>query len=324
MPKISIIIPVYNAEKYLEMSLNSVRNQTFTDYEVICMNDGSTDNSLLILKKFAEQDNRFKIYSQSNSGGSIARNNAIKKASGKYVAFLDNDDIYHPNYLEILFHNIENYKADVSCCSYIRFEGDEYYKFNQDNDIKKHIFVSENPFIDKFKRKKKIETLMWTKLYKKELLQEIKFSEKLPAINDILFNVEILLKSKKLVQTKEKLIAYRIIPTSQTMKKLTLNRLEEYRNLAIELKQLSKRYEKYNNIIEKIIANYVYGMYVSEVKNKYKIDIYREIYEKIVQDITVLKEGNIFNPHKLKLIRQIQLYLFLKNIKKQFKQDDNK
>ena len=100
------------------------------------------------------------------------------------------------------------------------------------------------------------------------------------------------------------------------MKKLTLNRLEEYRNLAIELKQLSKRYEKYNNIIEKIIANYVYGMYVSEVKNKYKIDIYREIYEKIVQDITVLKEGNIFNPHKLKLIRQIQLYLFLKNIKK--------
>ena len=161
MSKISIIIPVYNAEKYLEMSLNSVRNQTFTDYEVICMNDGSTDKSLQILKKIAKQDNRFKIYNQSNSGGSIARNNAIKKASGKYVAFLDNDDIYHPNYLEILFHNIENYKADVSCCSYIRFEGDEYYKFNQDNDIKKHIFVSENPFIDKFKRKKKIETLMW-------------------------------------------------------------------------------------------------------------------------------------------------------------------
>ncbi len=324
MPKISIIIPVYNAEKYLEMSLNSVRNQTFTDYEVICMNDGSTDNSLLILKKFAEQDNRFKIYSQSNLGGSITRNNALKKATGKYIAFLDNDDIYNPNYLERLYENIEKYGADVSCCSYIRFEGNGNYKFNERENTEKYLFVSENPFIDKFKRKKKIETLMWTKLYKKELLQEIKFSEKLPAINDILFNVEILLKSKKLVQTKEKLIAYRIIPTSQTMKKLTLNRLEEYRNLAIELKQLSKRYEKYNNIIEKIIANYVYGMYVSEVKNKYKIDIYREIYEKIVQDITVLKEGNIFNPHKLKLIRQIQLYLFLKNIKKQFKQDDNK
>lgn len=237
MSKISIIIPVYNAEKYLEMSLNSVRNQTFTDYEVICMNDGSTDNSLLILKKFAEQDNRFKIYSQSNSGGSITRNNALKKATGKYIAFLDNDDIYHPSYLERLYENIEKYGADVSCCSYIRFEGDCNYKFNERENTEKHLFVSENPFIDKFKRKKKIETLMWTKLYKKELLEDIKFSEKLPAINDILFNIEVLLKTKKLVQVKEKLIAYRIIPTSQTMKKLTSGRLDEYKNLAIELKK---------------------------------------------------------------------------------------
>ncbi len=316
MSKISIIIPVYNAEKYLEMSLNSVRNQTFTDYEVICMNDGSTDNSLQILKKYAEQDRRFKIYNQSNAGGSVARNNALKKATGKYIAFLDNDDVYHPNYLERLYENIEKYGADVSCCSYIRFEGDGNYKFNERENTEKHLFVSENPFIDKFRRKKKVETLMWTKLYKKELLEDIKFSEKLPAINDILFNIEVLLKAKKLVQIKEKLIAYRIIPTSQTMKKLTLNRLEEYRNLAIELKQLSKRYEKYNNIIEKITANYIYGMYVTEVKDKYKIADEPELYKKIAQNIAALKEQKIFNPQKLKLSRQIQLFFFLRKIKK--------
>ena len=316
MPKISIIIPVYNAEKYLEMTLNSVRTQTFTDYEVICMNDGSTDNSLQILKKYAEQDRRFKIYNQSNAGGSVARNNALKKATGKYIAFLDNDDVYHPNYLERLYENIEKYGADVSCCSYIRFEGDGNYKFNERENTEKHLFVSENPFIDKFRRKKKVETLMWTKLYKKELLEDIKFSEKLPAINDILFNIEVLLKAKKLVQIKEKLIAYRIIPTSQTMKKLTLNRLEEYRNLAIELKQLSKRYEKYNNIIEKITANYIYGMYVTEVKDKYKIADEPELYKKIAQNIAALKEQKIFNPQKLKLSRQIQLFFFLRKIKK--------
>lgn len=316
MSKISIIIPVYNAEKYLEMSLNSVRNQIFTDYEVICMNDGSTDNSLQILKKYAEQDRRFKIYNQSNAGGSVARNNALKKATGKYIAFLDNDDVYHPNYLERLYENIEKYGADVSCCSYIRFEGDGNYKFNERENTEKHLFVSENPFIDKFRRKKKVETLMWTKLYKKELLEDIKFSEKLPAINDILFNIEVLLKAKKLVQIKEKLIAYRIIPTSQTMKKLTLNRLEEYRNLAIELKQLSKRYEKYNNIIEKITANYIYGMYVTEVKDKYKIADEPELYKKIAQNIAALKEQKIFNPQKLKLSRQIQLFFFLRKIKK--------
>lgn len=102
MPKISIIIPVYNAEKYLEMTLNSVRTQTFTDYEVICMNDGSTDKSLQILEKFAKQDNRFKIYSQSNAGGSEARNNAIKKATGEYIAELKEQNIFNPHKLKLI------------------------------------------------------------------------------------------------------------------------------------------------------------------------------------------------------------------------------
>ena len=105
-PLISIIIPVYNSEKYLAATLSSVQNQTLQDFEVICVNDGSTDNSLNILENFTKKDNRFKIFTQENAGGSASRNKGLELSKGKYIAFLDNDDIYHPQYLEILYHNI--------------------------------------------------------------------------------------------------------------------------------------------------------------------------------------------------------------------------
>lgn len=156
MPEISIIIPVYNAEKYLNMTLNSVLRQTFVDFEVICINDGSTDASWKILQEFSKKDNRIKIYTQENSGGSIARNNGLEKARGKYIAFLDNDDIYHPQYLEILYKNIKDTDADVSCCSYIRFEGDNDYIFENKLEKDNTQWVSKQPFIDKFQKRKKL------------------------------------------------------------------------------------------------------------------------------------------------------------------------
>ena len=89
MAKISVIVPVYNAEKYLVQCLNSIINQTFKDIEIICINDGSTDNSLKILKEFSEKDSRIKIINQKNSGVSIARNKGIDTASGDYIFFVD-------------------------------------------------------------------------------------------------------------------------------------------------------------------------------------------------------------------------------------------
>jgi glycosyltransferase involved in cell wall biosynthesis len=93
-PTISIIIPVYNAEKYLNKCLESVINQTLKDIEIICINDGSTDNSLDILQKYAKQDNRFIIINQDSSGAGVARNAGLDKAQGEYLAFLDSDDFF--------------------------------------------------------------------------------------------------------------------------------------------------------------------------------------------------------------------------------------
>jgi len=110
--KFSIVIPIYNVEKYLEQCLQSVVNQTFTDYEVICVNDGSTDNSLEILQEFEQKfsilNSQFSVINQENKGLSAARNAGIRAANGDYIFLLDSDDYIADNALEILAKNIEN------------------------------------------------------------------------------------------------------------------------------------------------------------------------------------------------------------------------
>ena len=103
MTKISIIVPVYNVEKYLKECLDSLINQTLEDIEIICINDGSTDNSLAILEEYQKKDSRIKVFSQRNQGVSAARNLGIEKATGEYLTFLDSDDRLELNTCEILY-----------------------------------------------------------------------------------------------------------------------------------------------------------------------------------------------------------------------------
>ena len=101
---ISVIVPVYNVEKYLEECLDSIQNQTYSDIEVILVNDGSTDKSKEICGKYCKQDNRFQLLNQENQGLSAARNNGVAASTGEFIAFVDSDDIILPNYLETLMY----------------------------------------------------------------------------------------------------------------------------------------------------------------------------------------------------------------------------
>lgn len=105
----SIIIPVFNVEKYLDQCLESVLNQSYADFECILVNDGSTDNSGYICDKWARKDNRFKVFHQDNQGVSCARNNGIDNANGEYIVFIDSDDWVDKNYLELLMNNDSDY-----------------------------------------------------------------------------------------------------------------------------------------------------------------------------------------------------------------------
>lgn len=110
-PKVSIIVPVYNVEKYLSKCLNSLINQTLREIEILCVDDGSTDNSAKILENFVQKDCRVKVFSQKNSGQSVARNVAIEHASGEYLGFVDSDDWVDLDYFEKLYSAAKNMTA---------------------------------------------------------------------------------------------------------------------------------------------------------------------------------------------------------------------
>ena len=113
MVKVSVIIPVYNVEDYLTECLDSIINQTFSDIEIICVNDGSTDNSLSILESYKKSDNRIKVFSQENAGQGAARNKGVENSCGVYVCFVDADDYIPHDAIEKYCKNIEKNNSDV-------------------------------------------------------------------------------------------------------------------------------------------------------------------------------------------------------------------
>lgn len=129
MPKVSIVIPVYNAEKYLNQCLESLCNQTLTDFEVICVNDGSKDSSLEILKNFASKDSRFIIINKKNEGQGIARNIAIEQAKGEYLLCLDSDDWLEKDGLKKAYNKITADKTDILFFDVYRYIDKEQKKY---------------------------------------------------------------------------------------------------------------------------------------------------------------------------------------------------
>ena len=111
--KISIIIPVYNVEKYLHECLDSIINQTFKDLEIICVDDGSTDKSSEILEEYEQKDKRFTVISQPNKGVSAARNRGMQQAKGKYIMFVDSDDYIASNACELIYNSAEEKRCDI-------------------------------------------------------------------------------------------------------------------------------------------------------------------------------------------------------------------
>ena len=176
MVKISIIIPNYNTEKYLPRCLDSLINQTFKDIEIIVIDDGSKDNSVDVIQKYAKQDKRIKLIRQQNSGPAKARNQGLENAQGKYLMFCDSDDWYEPNMCQVMYDTIEKQKVDVVCChNFFDFEN----KLSQELKEKRMINSYFNPkLFGKYhlcqKVRFKVPVVLWNKIFKKELIDEYK------------------------------------------------------------------------------------------------------------------------------------------------------
>ena len=182
MPKVSVIIPIYNVEKYLRECLDSVVNQTLKDIEIICINDGSTDNSLAILEEYASKDSRIILLNQENQGQGVARNNGIKISKGEYTAFIDPDDWVELDYLEIAYKSFLDKKVDIiqfdqTICKEngekkrtIHFNKfiKKYFKVTfYNNDIFDWQFLNINDF-------SKLPLSAWDKMYSTEFLKRNK------------------------------------------------------------------------------------------------------------------------------------------------------
>ncbi len=204
MIKISVIIPVYNVEMYLRECLDSILNQTFSDFEIICVNDGATDSSLQILNEYARTDKRITVVNQKNSGPSVSRNKGIQLAKGEYIAFIDSDDyLLNNDYLEKLYNACEKHGADIAVASIIR---------GNDRKSVNILKIDSEKIVSDYREKLRIcdvpkSNYVWNKLYKKSswLNSGLRFPEGM-LYEDIWLTHKILFYTGKLVAVPD--IAY--------------------------------------------------------------------------------------------------------------------
>ena len=203
--KISVIIPVYNVERYLERCLDSIVSNSYEDLEIICINDGSTDNSYEILRKYAEKDTRICLINKKNGGVSSARNAGIKASNGEYIAFVDSDDWVHKEYFMYLFKLITESKADLAICGH-----KVTASYVEDEILEKGQFQYMNLGIEDFFRSNSIKRVPWGKIYKRSLIKEIQFAENVSLAEDLLFNIEVVCSRPKIkiAVSEEKLYYY--------------------------------------------------------------------------------------------------------------------
>ncbi|MFM1580595.1 glycosyltransferase [Helcococcus bovis] len=203
---ISIIIPVYNGENYINRMYNCLVNQTYTNIEIIFVNDGSTDNSKEILENCAEKDKRIKFINKiKNTGVSETKNIAIDNVSGKYILFVDIDDVVSHNIVEILYKNIKKYNADISSCDLEKVYDNNLVFGKINNEVS--IFNKKESILAALKGKK-LNMFTTAKLYKTELFDNIRFPENMKMIEDAYISCELLLKSNMVVYTSDKLYKY--------------------------------------------------------------------------------------------------------------------
>lgn len=214
MPKISVIMPVYNKEQYLEECLDSILRQTFEDIEVICIDDGSTDTSLLILNRYAKRDLRIKVLQQENQGAGVARNKGLSAATGEYVIFLDSDDFFEEKLLEKLCSQIEETNSDVVVCRSDRFTQKTNKSVACPWTIRKELLPKENPFSSKAVQKDFFMIFVWwpwDKLYRKSFIERIGIRyQNLRTTNDLFFVAGSVLKANNISYIDDVLVHHRV------------------------------------------------------------------------------------------------------------------
>ena len=254
MPKVSVIVPVYNVEKYLNKCLDSLINQTFNHFEIIIINDGSPDDSKQIIEKYKSKYNDFiKVINQSNQGLSASRNNGLKMASGAYIMFADSDDYLELNMLEKMYSKITSEQADVVICG--------------NNVVNENYQIISSTFPNNYENTDLTTQIIlgnlsaWNKIIKKDLLDDSSLLFRSNVWDeDIDFSFKLLLKSQKTCILNENLYNYSLRDGSIMNSKNLVKNLDLIKAFD-EIINYSKNvnlYDKYYKEIEFLVINHLY------------------------------------------------------------------
>ena len=221
IPKISVIVPVYNTDSYLQICLESIAKQTYSNFEVILVDDGSTDNSAEICKKFVESDSRFHYFYKKNEGQATARNFGLKRVKGDFISFIDSDDFIHQDYLNVMIGTIEREQADVAVCQFLLWFTPYCLDPTINSEIKKPDVSTENEkafrygifsLVNSSKSPIIFGGHVANKIFRSQVLQGIYFKNW--KVEDEIFLFEVTRNIKKIAYVWEKMYLYRQHPSS--------------------------------------------------------------------------------------------------------------
>lgn len=204
MKLVSIIIPVFNAEKYIERCVESLEYQTYRNIQIILVNDGSTDQTKKICESLVDKDNRIILLNKKNEGVSVARNIGLEHAKGEYITFLDSDDWVEKDYIYEMYQGFENEKVDIVCCNYFEETAKgAVCKMKYDSKV-----IDREEALNCFSSY--YFTSVWGKLYKTEIIKDLRFKTDIFYSEDTLFYTEAVLRTEKIFWTNKPLYHYYI------------------------------------------------------------------------------------------------------------------
>ena len=295
MKNISVIVPIYNSEKYISRCIDSILNQEYKDFELLLINDGSTDNTNNIINSY--NDGRIKIYNQENKGAGSARNLGLKYATGKYIVFVDSDDIIKSDYLKIMIEIIEKNNADIVACLYEKNVENIIENQTKDNEYIE-ILNNENAFKYLISLPEKIPMSVIGKIFVKEIIDNNLFDEN-NYYEDIEFATKIFLNSQKVVFLNKKMYIY--------------NQRKNSRSSFFENDDRIKACEKSFKIVQKELLNdYItYALFnaisivnMMLLNNKYNCELQNKVKEYVKENIKSVKKS------KYGFVKKLQIYLF--------------
>ena len=262
---ISIIVPFYNTEKYIEQCLTSIQGQTFSNFECLMIDDGSSDSSREIASKFLS-DSRFKLLNKEHIGFPQAKNLGLDNAKGDYICFIDSDDFVDEYYLECLYSTLMKTNTDISCCALYSFRNDATPKINKDASVK---IFKESRMLELFLS---CSTFMWNKLYKREIFDNMRFDD-VEALSDTMICYKLFERAKSVSFINKILIYHRV----------------HNENMTYRVRNFSSTYWEHRLNVYLTMCSYLcekYPRYISIYKDKFKQEFYNHIKKHLSEDVS--------------------------------------